>query len=250
MANSQEPQNIPALSDTYHKARRSYGFFAGLFLAWELVGVSFGEKPFGSYNVTLKSSEAVPYVLFLLLLYFAFRTTIEWFQCDTERRSTAVSRIDFWSSHSIALLSLIVFFIQIYTGEQIAVNIYSAIGLVMILFYHLIMLTIALYFRNLRKKSLSKLPTEKELFKEYNKIRLIIKKYHMKIVSINFIILSVYVSISIVASKFIDMLNIFIYLNIFLIIISSFVLFILSSNITRKYIKNVEMAFQGIFTKP
>lgn len=78
--------STPALSDHYHHARKLYGLFSGLLLLWELVGVEIQETPIENLKLRLMNPEAVPIILFFLVLYFAFRFAIEWSQCDRLRR--------------------------------------------------------------------------------------------------------------------------------------------------------------------
>src|SRR4051794_2669078 len=102
---------VPPFSSTYDKARRSYGFIAGLCLAWELIGIDVGQ-PLSTYGVTFKSPQALPFVLFALMVYFGFRFTVEWYQADQTRRMKRVSRVDNLVAHSIAVSALLVAAIQ------------------------------------------------------------------------------------------------------------------------------------------
>ena len=102
----------PPLTDAYHRARRSYGFFGGVLIAWELVGIELNEIPSPNLNLLLKSPAAIPYVLLVLVLYFAFRTSVEWYQCSQLRRETAASLIDFRSAHAIGVFAVWLFCLQ------------------------------------------------------------------------------------------------------------------------------------------
>lgn len=109
-----------AMTDAYHKARRSYGLFSGLLIAWELIGIQVNASPFSDFNVTLKSPEAAPYILIALVGYYAFRLTVEWYQCDSSRRALKVSRIDFFIAHSLGIAAIGLYAFQRGFGLQLA----------------------------------------------------------------------------------------------------------------------------------
>jgi hypothetical protein len=106
------------ITEAYHKARRSYGLFSGLLIAWELIGVEVKEAPFQNFNIILKSPNAAPYILIALVAYFAFRTTIEWYQCDPARRAMKPSRIDLSVAHFLGFFSVGLYAIQIFNLGQ------------------------------------------------------------------------------------------------------------------------------------
>lgn len=108
-----------SMTDAYHKARRGYGLFSGLLIAWELIGIKVNASPFSDFNVTLKSPEAAPYILITLVSYYAFRLTIEWYQCDSSRRALKVSRIDFFIAHSLGFVAVGLYAIQRGFGLQL-----------------------------------------------------------------------------------------------------------------------------------
>ena len=102
------------------KARKAYGLTSGLLLAWELIGIELPETPLENVKVTLKSPQAVPYVLIALVLYFAFRITIEWYQSEPARRRLWASRVDFAVAHGIGVAALLLFAIQAFLHVQVA----------------------------------------------------------------------------------------------------------------------------------
>lgn len=108
------------LPESYHKARRSYGLFAGLLIAWELIGIELQQAPFSDFKVAFKSPEAAPFVLVALVLYFMFRITVEWHQADAVRRTMKVSKIDFRVAHFLAVTALGIFLFQRLLNLQIA----------------------------------------------------------------------------------------------------------------------------------
>jgi hypothetical protein len=54
----------------------------------------------------------MPIILTVLVLYFAFRTCVEWYQCDDRRRALIPSRIDFFVSHFIGISSIFTYGMQ------------------------------------------------------------------------------------------------------------------------------------------
>jgi lipid-A-disaccharide synthase-like uncharacterized protein len=110
----------PAFGTAFDKARKTYGLFSGLLMAWALVGVDLKEEPLTSVKLTLKSPQAAPYVLVALVVYFAARFTIEWFQSSVIRRDLLPSRIDFWMAHAIGIGAIGLFAIQKALQVQLA----------------------------------------------------------------------------------------------------------------------------------
>jgi hypothetical protein len=111
---------VPHFGSAYDKARKAYGLSAAVLLAWELIGIELSPTPVESFKVTLKSPQAAPYVLIALVLYFAFRTTIEWYQTEAPRRQMLASRIDFGVAHLIGASSLLLYAVQTLLRIQIA----------------------------------------------------------------------------------------------------------------------------------
>jgi hypothetical protein len=111
--------DVPHLSAEYYKARKNYNLFAGLLFLWEFVGIELPNNPWGNMNIRFKSPEAAPYVLLFILMFYAFRITIEWQQSDVLRRSFSQSKIDYFFSHFIAIVSLSLFFLQLAIKRQV-----------------------------------------------------------------------------------------------------------------------------------
>ncbi len=91
-----------------------------LLLAWELVGIELQDAPIESIKITLKSPQAVPYVLIALVFYFAFRLTVEWHQSALERRRMRASLVDFYVAHLIGVLAIGLYATQRLLEIQIA----------------------------------------------------------------------------------------------------------------------------------
>ena len=98
----------PEMSFAYHKAHKLYGLFSALLIAWELIGIELKDLPYA----TIKSPQAPPFVLIALTCYFAFKITVEYSQCNKERKRQLPVRVDYWVAHSIALISLLLFLYQ------------------------------------------------------------------------------------------------------------------------------------------
>jgi hypothetical protein len=119
----------PALTDHYYKARKQYLLFSGLLLAWTLIGIQFvGERPeeplaikigvVENVKITLSSPGIVPSIFAILIVYFAYRLSIEWYQCDTRRRLVGVAKADFIIAHFLGFLSVGLFVAQ----KTLAIN--------------------------------------------------------------------------------------------------------------------------------
>jgi hypothetical protein len=109
----------PHLSSEYYKARNKYNLFSGLLFAWELIGIEIKETPIEKINITLKSPDAAPYALIVILCFYAFRFSIEWHQSDKTRRDLIQSKIDYFSSHFISIAAISLFLIQSALNNQV-----------------------------------------------------------------------------------------------------------------------------------
>ena len=118
---SSKPKSEPrALSTEYHKARKQLMLWAGILLIWELVGVDLEKAKDAEGNVgalvkSIKSPQAIPWVLLILVAYLLFKVTVEWYQCSADRRSLRVSRIDFFSAWIVSLVAYV-----LYVGQAIS----------------------------------------------------------------------------------------------------------------------------------
>jgi hypothetical protein len=124
---SREPQ---ALSNEYHRARKQLMMWSAILFIWELVGVDLDRMKeaggnFGALVGALKSPQAVPWALVILVAYFLFKVTIEWFQCAASRRALRVSQIDFVSAWLVALVAYALYIAQL-SGSQIANQLQSS----------------------------------------------------------------------------------------------------------------------------
>ena len=116
-------KKLDHLTPEYYKARRGLMLFSGLLIAWELIGIELSPKlNIDSLNldITIKSPQAAPAVLIILILYFSLRTAIEWHQSPLNRRKENASKADIIFSSLIPLLSLSIFAFQSLSKVQIA----------------------------------------------------------------------------------------------------------------------------------
>lgn len=120
MAEQIASSSVPDFGPSYDKARKAYGLAAAVLLAWELIGIDLGEAPIESLNISLKSPQAAPYVLVTLVVYFAIRLSVEWFQADPQRRQRRASRFDFALAHVIGVSSLTLYAVQAILRVQVA----------------------------------------------------------------------------------------------------------------------------------
>jgi hypothetical protein len=94
--------------------------WAAILLAWELIGGDLAKIQASGGNIgavitAIKSPQAIPWVLLLLVAYFLFKTTVEWMQSNQSRRQLRVARIDFFSAIFFAVVSYLLYF-----GQRIA----------------------------------------------------------------------------------------------------------------------------------
>jgi len=119
---ARDPQ---ALTSEYHKARKQLMLWAGILFIWELVGIDLEKAKeaggnAGAVITAIKSPQAVPWVLLILVAYFLFKTTVEWYQCSRARRSLRVSRIDFGSAWFVTVLACALYAYQAISRIQFA----------------------------------------------------------------------------------------------------------------------------------
>ena len=101
--------------DAYHKARRQFTLFSGILIIWEYIGVHVGkEVKLNGVDVmaTIDHPEIIPFVIFLLVLYFALRFTIEWQQCPKPQRHQNAMVADVVVTYLVGLAATIVYSLQ------------------------------------------------------------------------------------------------------------------------------------------
>jgi hypothetical protein len=116
---------LEKLSGEYHKARKEVMLWAGILFIWELIGIDLDKARNAGGNVgaiisAIKSPQAVPWVLLVLVGYFLFKLWIEWNQCEEDRRRNFHSRLDFLSAWIVAFAAFSLYLYQAVRGIQIA----------------------------------------------------------------------------------------------------------------------------------
>lgn len=103
-----ENVGTPQLTENYYKARKLHVVVSGLLLTYVLVGFAVPEdgRLIPYTTITLQNPAALPVIFSTLLMYSAYRITIEWNQCDERRRAMTVSRVDFLVAHLLGLFSV------------------------------------------------------------------------------------------------------------------------------------------------
>jgi len=141
MTNATEPNaSLEPLSDAYHKARRNLALFSGLLIAWEYVGFSVGDDGRGATAMVpggvalkLKHPEVIPVVVLVLILYFAVRLAIEWYQCDKNRRRKRAAHWDVGLTYFFAGTAVSIFVLQQTIGFQVAAVLTPGVAMVPII---------------------------------------------------------------------------------------------------------------------
>src|SRR5438128_12523613 len=85
------PPHPKELSSEDHKAHKQLMLWSVILFVWELVGVNLDKAKevggsVGAIVAALKSPQAVPWAILCLVGYFLFKCTVEWAQCNRERR--------------------------------------------------------------------------------------------------------------------------------------------------------------------
>lgn len=108
------------MTDAFRRARKNYILFAALFIAWELIGFELEDRASSMVNVTIKSPEAAPWVLVILVIYFSYRLSIEWMQLEQRIKDTLPIRIEMAVSHCIAIFPIGLWSFQKVSNSQIS----------------------------------------------------------------------------------------------------------------------------------
>ncbi len=121
----QRKQRVERLSSEYHKAHKQVMLWAGILFIWELVGIDLTKAENAEGNVgaivkSIKSPQAVPWVLLVLVGYFLFKTSIEWGQCDVERRTARAAKVDYISAWIVSILAYALYAYQAISKIQLA----------------------------------------------------------------------------------------------------------------------------------
>jgi len=99
--------------------------WAGILFIWELVGIDLEKAKeaggnAGAIITAVKSPQAVPWVLLVLVAYFLFKLWVEWNQCGSRRREMLHARIDYRSAWMVAFLACSLYAYQALNRIQFA----------------------------------------------------------------------------------------------------------------------------------
>src|SRR5258708_29483891 len=130
MREETEPELKPAvhpkeLSTEYHKARKQLMLWSAILFIWELVGIDLQKAKEAGGNAgaiigALKSPQAVPWALLILVLYFLFKCWVEWAQCHPDRKKVQFARADFISAWIVSLTAIALLIGQTISRVQFA----------------------------------------------------------------------------------------------------------------------------------
>ncbi len=114
-----------ALSPEYHKARKQLMLWSAILFIWELVGIDLEKAQEAGGNAgalikSIKSPQAIPWALVILVGYFAFKLRVEWRQCSEARRQVREAKQDYQLGFVVAASACILYFAQTLGHVQIA----------------------------------------------------------------------------------------------------------------------------------
>ena len=156
-------KETPPLTTEYHNARRQLVLWSGILFAWEFIGIDLkamqnAEGTLGALAKSLKSPQAVPWILLILVMYFFYRCFIEFFQCNPERRVETVSIMDIMVTIGIAIIAISLFFthkllnVQVAEGKSLLGNIISIITFIAIGLFFGVVSSFISEFRKMKKE--------------------------------------------------------------------------------------------------
>ena len=67
-------------------------------------------------------------MLIALLIYFAFRTELEWRYCSPAKQYLKIARVDYWSTHGLAVMALGLFALQRLAEVQVVQTVLEGHG--------------------------------------------------------------------------------------------------------------------------
>ena len=123
MPEGQDNHPPPPLSDAYRKTRRWYTFLSALLLTYALIGFEVVQKlsdtpketgdhslvipiqALGNVGIKFQNPNAFPWVIGLLVIFFAYRTYIEWLMCSVETPQNP-AKVDHHVSQTLGVVAL------------------------------------------------------------------------------------------------------------------------------------------------
>lgn len=121
-----------SLTEQYYKARKQLVLWSAFLFAWELVGINVDQIVIQGASVEnlLKSPQAVPWILVVLVFYFGFQTVLEWMQCPAEAVRKKACQVHFGAACVVAVGSMGLYIWQTMAGIQIADKVVGRDGIV------------------------------------------------------------------------------------------------------------------------
>lgn len=95
-------------SDQYLKSRRNLVLFSGLLMLTAIVGLDLTSKIF-LLPVTVKDVAYIDEILAILVIYFAFQTSLFWSAQPAPVRTLPQYKLDFWASIGISCIAYVVY---------------------------------------------------------------------------------------------------------------------------------------------
>lgn len=132
--NKSKPARDPqALTSEYHKARKQLMLWSGILFVWSLIGIDLekakeAEGNTGALIKSIKSPQAVPWALLIMVGYFIFKLRIEWRQSNENRRRVREAKQDYYSACIVAAVACLLYVGQTISRIQIADAIRSNAG--------------------------------------------------------------------------------------------------------------------------
>jgi hypothetical protein len=141
------------IPEPYRKVRKTYTFLAVFLLFWEFLGIQINSISSNNVSLEIQTPEAIPSILFLMVIYFGYRLYSEWHYFNYYNLQSKLPVLDYYLSQLLGILSVTVYFTQntlkFQIIEQFTLDIATTFALTVIG----IILLIALYtsFVNLKK---------------------------------------------------------------------------------------------------
>ena len=113
--------DLPPPYEPYHRARRQLALWSAVLLVTQVVGLNLREirGTVGNLVQGLAAPDAVDECIVILVLYFVFRSYVEWNQSPIVRRELSMARVDYVASLAIAALALSWYTGQAFLGRPI-----------------------------------------------------------------------------------------------------------------------------------
>ena len=103
------------MTNSYQNARKLLILFSAILIAWEYVGIEIGSSvklpPVGT-DINIHNPEIVPSLIFIMVLYFAFRYTVEWWLIPLNERLLVPLVVDRIVTYLVGLASIVVYVFQ------------------------------------------------------------------------------------------------------------------------------------------